>query len=207
MNPNVEQIWNEFSVKLGQFIRARVSDPATADDIRQDVFLKIQRRLDALEDPAKLEGWIYLIARHAIIDHYRTRKETVEVPEALPVDPEPNDPEIDGLKAAFRRMVHSLPEPYRDAVVLADLEGLTQQQVAERLGLSLSGAKSRVQRGRALLRQRLLDCCSFEFDRRGGVIGCEPREQAGCPECNPTTTRASGPGKPTPEGSGRRASN
>ena len=87
MNATLEHIWHEFADKLGQFIRARVADPATAEDILQDVFVKIQeparptRRI-----PAKLEGWIYLIARNAIIDHYRTRKETVEVPESLPAE-------------------------------------------------------------------------------------------------------------------------
>ncbi|MCU0785400.1 MAG: RNA polymerase sigma factor SigZ [Verrucomicrobia bacterium] len=183
MNATLEHIWHEFAVKLGRFIRARVADPATAEDILQDVFVKIQRRLAQLQDPAKLEGWIYLIARNAIIDHYRTRKETVAVPDSLPAEPDASDAEIEELKGAFRRMIHSLPEPYRQAVVLTELEGLTQQALADRLGISLSGAKSRVQRGRAQLRQMLDECCTFEFDRRGKVIGCEPREQRGCDEC------------------------
>ncbi len=87
MKPTVETIWTEFSAKLGQFIAARVADPATAEDILQDVFVKIQRRLDQLQDPAKLQGWLYLVSRNAIIDHHRTRKETTEVPESLPAEP------------------------------------------------------------------------------------------------------------------------
>jgi RNA polymerase sigma-70 factor (ECF subfamily) len=184
MNATLEHIWHEFAGKLGQFIRARVSDPATAEDILQDVFVKIHKRLGQLQDPAKLEGWIYLIARNAIIDHYRTRKETVEVPETLPAEPDATDGEIEELKSSFRRMIYSLPEPYRDAVVLTELDGLTQQELANRLGISLSGAKSRVQRGRAQLKQLLDECCTFEFDRRGKVIGCEPREQTNCAECS-----------------------
>jgi RNA polymerase sigma-70 factor (ECF subfamily) len=183
MTATVENIWKEFAAKLGQFIRARVTDPATAEDILQDVFVKIQKRLGQLQDPAKLEGWIYLIARNAIIDHYRTRKETVEVPETLPAEPDADDPELEDLKAAFRRMIYSLPEPYREAFVLTEFEGLTQQELADRLGISLSGAKSRVQRGRAQLKKMLTDCCTFEFDRRGSVIGCEPRTVSSCPEC------------------------
>ena len=185
MNATLEHIWHEFAEKLGQFIRSRVSDPATAEDIWQDVFVKIQKRLGQLQDPAKLEGWIYLIARNAIIDHYRTRKETVEVPETPPVEPAANDGEIEELKASFRRMIYSLPDPYREAVVLTELEGLTQQELATRLRISLSGAKSRVQRGRAQLKQMLDECCTFEFDRRGKVIDCTPRAKAGCKECAP----------------------
>ncbi len=183
MNATLEHIWHEFADKLGQFIRARVADPATAQDILQDVFVKIQKRLGQLQDPAKLEGWIYLITRNAIIDHYRTRKKTVEVPETLPAEPDANNGEIEELKASFRRMIYSLPEPYREAVVLTELDGLTQQELATRLGISLSGAKSRVQRGRAQLKQMLDECCTFEFDRRGKVIDCTPREKAGCDEC------------------------
>jgi RNA polymerase sigma-70 factor (ECF subfamily) len=145
--------------------------------------VKIQARLDSLENPAKLQSWLYLIARNAIIDHYRTRKETVAVPESLPAEPPVNDGEVEDLKAAFRRMIYSLPEPYREAVVLTELDGLTQQELANRLGLSRSGAKSRVQRGRARLKQMLDECCTFEFDRRGKVIGCEPRAKSGCTEC------------------------
>ena len=187
MNATLEQIWHDFAGKLGQFIRSRVADPATAEDIRQDVFLKIHRRLGQLADPEKLEGWIYLIARNAIIDHYRTRRETVAVSETLPAEPGGDDGSDGGeggeLKAAFRRMLQNLPEPYREAMVLTGIEGLTQAALATRLGISLSGAKSRVQRGRARLRQMLEECCAFEFDRRGRVIDCTPHAKAGCEEC------------------------
>lgn len=183
MKPTLEQIWHEFSGKLGQFIRARVADPATAEDILQDVFVKIQGRLGQLKDPAKLTSWIYLIARNAIIDHYRSRKETVAVPESLAEEAEPESGEIEELKAAFLRMIHSLPEPYREALVLTELEGLTQQELADKVGISLSGAKSRVQRGRQQLKEMLTECCTFEFDRRGGVIDCTPRAKGNCAEC------------------------
>jgi RNA polymerase sigma-70 factor (ECF subfamily) len=183
MTPTLENIWNEFAAKLGQFIRARVADPATAEDILQDVFVKIQAKLGKLEDPAKLQSWLHQIARNAIIDHYRRRKETTEVPESLPAEAPADDAEMEGLKAAFRRMIYSLPDQYRDALVLTEFDGLTQKELAERLGISVSGVKSRVQRGRAKLKEMLHECCTFEFDRRGHVIECEPRESAGCDEC------------------------
>lgn len=183
MNATLEHIWDEFAAKLGQFIRARVNNPATAEDILQDVFVKIQARLDQLKDPAKLQSWIYLIARNAIIDHYRARKEMVEVPETLVDETDAQSGEAEELKAAFRRMLYNLPEPYREALVLTEFDGLTQQQLAEHMGISLSGAKSRVQRGREQLKQMLHECCTFEFDRRGKVIDCTPRARAKCAEC------------------------
>ena len=191
MNAKLEHIWHEFAEKLGQFIRSRVSDPATAEDILQDVFVKIQRRLGQILDPAKLPGWIYLVTRNTIIDHYRTRKETVEVPEELPAEPDTANSEVEELTAAFRRMIYSLPEPYREAVVLTEFDDLTPQALADRLGISLSGAKSRVQRGRSQLKQMLHECCTFEFDRRGKLIDCAPRAKAGCDECNDQASKHS----------------
>jgi RNA polymerase sigma-70 factor, ECF subfamily len=178
--PTLEDIWAEFATTLRQFIRSRVAGAETAEDILQDVFVKIQRQLNQLKAPVKLRGWLYLIARNAIIDHYRTTRKTMEVPESLPIEPPEDDAEMDELKAALRPMVHNLAEPYRQALVLTEFEGLTQKELAERLGMSFSGAKSRVQRGREQLRQMLLDCCHFEFDRRGNVIHCTPRTKECC---------------------------
>ena len=183
MTPTLETIWNESSAKLGQFIAARVADPATAEDILQDVFVKLQSHLDEFHDPAKVQGWLFLVARNAIIDYYRTRKKTMEMPESLPAEPPESDLEIEELKAAFRRIIYSLPEPYRDALMLTEFEGLSQKELAERLGISLSGAKSRVQRGREQLKQRLLERCEFEFDRLGWIIDCKPRTKDACQEC------------------------
>jgi RNA polymerase sigma-70 factor (ECF subfamily) len=183
MTPTIESVWQEFSGRLAQFIGSRVADAAAADDLLQDVFLKIASRVSQVNDRGKLQGWVYRIARNAIIDHYRTRKETVELPETLAAEPASEDAGMEGLVDAFRRMIDALPNPYREAVKLTELEGLTQRELANRLGLSLSGAKSRVHRGREQLKQMLLDCCRFEFDRRGRIIDCIPRSAQACPEC------------------------
>lgn len=183
MTPTLENIWNEFAERLGQFIRARVADPAAAADILQDVFVKIQAKVDQLKDPSKLQSWLFLLTRNAIIDHYRARRDTTEIPETLAAEFPESDPETEGLKASFRRMIDSLPEPYREAIRLTEFENLTQKELAERLGISLSGAKSRVQRGREQLKEMLHECCTFEFDRRGKVIDCTPRARERCREC------------------------
>jgi RNA polymerase sigma-70 factor (ECF subfamily) len=171
MKISPEQIWNEFSGRLGQFIRGRVSDPGLAEDILHDVFAKFQERCDEFRDPAKVQGWLFLVARNAVIDHYRTRKPTAEVNESLAAEP-PQTLEIAELHAAFQRLIDSIPEPYREAVVLSELEGLTQAELAKRLGISLSGAKSRVQRGREQLKELLLDFCQREFRSFGKSSPC-----------------------------------
>ena len=183
MTATVEEIWQKLASELRGYIRVRISDHATAEDILQDVFVKIHQKLPTLRAGKRLESWVWRITRNAVIDHYRGRIKMVEVPDTLPASADDHDADPPGLKAAFRRMIQNLPEPYREAVVLTELDGLTQKELANRLNISLSGAKSRVQRGRAQLKQMLDECCTFEFDRRGKVIDCEPRANAGCDEC------------------------
>ena len=96
--------------------------------------------------------------------------------------------EVDGEDAAsqlavgLREMIGSLPRPYQEALMLVEIEGLSQKEVAEKLDLSYSGAKSRVQRGRRLLREALVNCCHIELDRRGRIIDYVPRDRL-CQEC------------------------
>ena len=183
MNRTTEDIWNEFSQRLRAFILSRVFDPDDADDILQDVFVKLHTHIDTLRDEERLAAWLYQIARNTIADHYRARMQTVAMPETLAVEDEPSESDAPGrIAASLRTMVERLPDRYRAAVVLSELEGLPQHEVAGRLGLSLSGAKSRVQRGRDMLREALLDCCHFEFDRGGRMIDYIPRPDC-CRHC------------------------
>lgn len=183
MLKSTAQIWEEFHRQLRAFILARVNDPADADDILQDVFLKIHTRIETLRDQDRLAAWLYQIARNAIIDFYRARQPSAELPETFAVLDEPNESNaVDSISAYLKTLVNDLPQKYREAVLLTEYEGLTQEEMGTRLGLSLSGAKSRVQRGRDLLREELLDCCHFEFDRVGNLLDYVPNSKY-CEEC------------------------
>jgi len=178
------EIWEAFSQDLRGFIARRVADADDADDILQDVFIKIHTHIDTLQEDERLVPWLYRIARNTITDYYRARRQTVELPEAYPALSEEKDEDlIQDLAVGVHGMIASLPEKYRQAVLLSEIEGVKQQGVAEQLGLSLSGAKSRVQRGRDLMRQELLDCCHFEFDRRNHPIEITPRPDC-CRQCS-----------------------
>jgi len=168
----VDLVWERFSARLRAFIRSRVEDDDSAEDILQEVFLRIHTHLVAVQDVNRLESWLYQVCRNAIIDHYRRRRAHVELAETLPDDFDlPEGPDAaEEIAASLGEVLAALPEPYRQALTLTDLEGLSQQELAVRLGISLSGAKSRVQRGRQKIRDALLTCCHFEFDRYGRVI-------------------------------------
>lgn len=180
--PALESLWSDFARPLRAFLRSRVRNAADAEDLLQEVFLKVHQRIAGLRDSARLEGWLYQIARNAASDYYRRQRPSAPLPEDLAAmsDPLSPDDNID-LRPAIRRMLATLPPKYRDALVLTEFRGENQRDAAAALGVSLPALKSRVRRGRALLREMLDECCRFEFDRRGKVIDAIPR-RAGC-EC------------------------
>jgi RNA polymerase sigma-70 factor (ECF subfamily) len=185
---STEAIWTQLSVALRRFIRRRVSDDHVADDLLQETFVRIHRTLGTLREADRLAAWVHQIARNVIFDHYRRRSDAVT---ALADHDPPEDCGKDSNESQcspagwMSEMVASLPDGYREAVQLAEIEGITQQEVAQRLGLSLSGAKSRVQRGRVLLKSALEKCCTFQLDHAGKPVDCDPRpEQSVCKSCN-----------------------
>ncbi len=178
-----EKVWQEYHSRLRAFIKSRISDDTATDDILQNVFLKMHTGLASLKDETKLQSWLYQIARNAVIDYYRSQKPTVDIPEWLPhPKPDPGDKVTQELSECLQPMIQLLPENYREAVILSELKGLTQKEVARIQGTSLSGAKSRVQRGHALLKEMLADCCRFEFDHSGRLCAYERNGKA-CDAC------------------------
>ncbi len=182
-------VWEEFSRNLKGFIRKRVQDEHDADDILQDVFLKIHNKIDGLKDENKLAAWVYQITRNAIIDYYRHQNKVLETSMELPAEIEAlvENPietvETDShITACMKPVIDSLPEKYKQALILTEYETLTQKEMAERLGLSLPGAKARVQRARKKIKTMLLDGCHFEFDRLGNIIDYQAKE-GGCDYC------------------------
>lgn len=174
--PTTDLVWRDLSGGIREFILRRIGgDDDSADDILQDVFLKVHTRIDTLHNQDRLESWIYQIVRNTINDYFRGQRPQAEVPDELPA-PEPDAPDLaQQLIPSVRSMIKRLPAHYREAIMLTEYQGLTQREMAEKLGISLSGAKSRVQRARDKLRDMLLDCCHFEIDRRGKIIDYSPR--------------------------------
>lgn len=190
MIPDSQNIWSEVQSGLRAFIARRVADEAVVEDLLQEVFVRMQRGLGGLKRESRLVSWIYQIARHAIIDYYRAPGRRREIPAGLAADLEAYQSsstmttasEDSGqlrteLAGCLRPMIEHLSVEYRQAVILVDLEGIAQQEAAVQLGLSLSGMKSRVQRGRRQLKGMLEDCCTIEFDRRRGVVDFDLRNQ------------------------------
>jgi RNA polymerase sigma-70 factor (ECF subfamily) len=180
------EIWHMYRVPLHRFIQQRVGEASVADDILQEVFLRVLTRIETLHDPQKLRSWLYQITRHAIIDYYRTQQTWDGLPDEL-MAPTADDAAHarQDLAHCLLPLMHSLPDTYREALMQSEIEGFPLKHVAAEQGLSLSGAKSRIQRGRALLRAALTRCCQVACDHRGTIVEYTPGGTCRATGCTP----------------------
>lgn len=189
-----QELWTGLHERLRGFVGRRIGDPDAADDVAQEVLLRLHRSLGDLRAEERLDAFAYRIARNAIIDHYRFRASVKEIP-AEPDDlvtqidahgdgdEDPNETRgRQELARCLEPLVKRLPDPYREALTLTDLGKLSQVEAARVAGLSVPGMKTRVQRARAQVRELLTDCCDVALDdsrriaevRRTGPCACEP---------------------------------
>lgn len=181
---SVDALWRGMHATLEQFVARRTTSRQDAEDVVQDVFLRIHQALETSGPIDRMDAWVYRIARNAVIDRYRRARPVDALEGDLPV--EVDDSEVDELRealgACLAPFVDQLPEPYATAVRMIEIEDVTQVEAARLAGISVSGMKSRVQRGRARLRDLVDACCRFELDGRGKVIGYESRTRCRCDE-------------------------
>lgn len=176
--------WAAQRAVLMRFVGKRVSDRDDVNDIVQDVLVRAHEALHQLDDGARLPAWLGRIAAHRVVDHYRARRTFTELPEDLAA-PEPEDDPVVSLAPCLPAMVECLSDTYRDAVRLSELEGVPQRDVARHLGVSVSGAKSRVQRGRERLRELVEACCRVvmtgsqisDYERRVQPSACDAQNR------------------------------
>lgn len=170
-------LWVELHTRIRAFVGRRIADRHAADDVAQDVLLRLHRHLPRLRAEDRLDAMAYAIARNAITDHYRrgarTRETLFDEPDQLVAEPAAQGEEATEWRAELGRcltpLVDRLDDPYREAILLTDLGPLTQTAAAERLGLSVPGMKSRVQRARTQLGDLLSACCEVHLDGAGGI--------------------------------------
>ena len=183
-------LWNQVHNGLRAFIAKRVRNEAEIEDLLQEVFVRVHRHLDSIHEPDRMVSWVFQITRNVIVDHYRSAERRREFPagsatdiqedlKALSVESEKHEAEYE-LSNCLRPMIEKLSAAYREAITLVELEGLTHQEAAAKLGLSVPGMKSRVQRGRQQLHTMLNECCQIELDRRQGIVEFEERQPGSC---------------------------
>ncbi len=178
----------ELRRRLLGFVLRRVDDRQDAEDIVQEVLMRSWEKRDGLQDQAKIIPWLLQIARNVIADHYRSRSRVEEIQREQSGEPVDEAVETEAserdVAACLAPLMNRLPEDYREALHLAELDGLTQKEMVDVLDISYSGVKSRVQRARGLLAEEFLACCRVEFDSRKMPMGFKPRPDAAAENCH-----------------------
>ena len=181
MNPTIEntitfnEIWLKFSHPVKDFIRNQTHNSDVTDDILQEVFIKIHQNLHLLRDEERVASWVFQIARNTVLNYFRSQKKHLENQEShQQATEEENHFKENNLNEMvgiwLEEFKKDLDPKYQEALQLVDIEGITQVELANRLGISVSGAKSRVQRGREQLKQKLIDCCPVKTDQYGNIL-------------------------------------
>ena len=182
-----DALWSELHARLHAFVARRVPDRSAADDLAQEIMLRLYTHFGRLRDHQRLDAWAYQVARNVIVDYWRDKAAGRELllddtlGERLAAIPEPETSDDAAelraeIASCLAPMVERLPEPYREAIRATDLGSHTQAAAAAANGLSVPGMKARVQRGRAQLRELLRACCRIELDRRGQITELERSE-------------------------------
>jgi len=176
------KIWNEFSESLKRFILSRVKNEELANDLLQEVFIKIHLKVASIKKQESIKSWVFTITNNVILDYFKKNSKstiiTTEIP-AIADNSEKEHSAIDCLKP----LIKNLPSTYSEAMYLSEIKGLKQAEVAKRLHISLSGAKSRIQRGRNLLKQGFVDCCDYKLNESGYLTG-EHKSKKDCKVCS-----------------------
>ena len=177
-----QDLWKIYHNQLLGFISSKVNDKETAKDILHEVFIKIHTNLQNLKDPIRLRSWIYQITRNTIIDYYKSKKPNSELPqwaednEQLDVNKEIKDE----LSLCLGYLISKLPPKYKTAIQISEIEGKTQQELADYENISLSGAKSRVQRGRDILKDMIFQCVDFELNNSEKIVDINIKDEKNC---------------------------
>ncbi|HMI63914.1 MAG TPA: sigma-70 family RNA polymerase sigma factor [Puia sp.] len=179
MNDPIEKIWSRFGQQLSELICHKTGHQDHCHDILQEVYIKLVKNVDKIEKANNVLPYVVKIANNTIVDYYRAHQGNNSTANSLIGERSADDPNLSGedptsklARSFMLELIEALPPLYRQALVRTELEGISQKQLAEELGISYSGAKSRVQRAKEMVRQSILNCCNYKFDKYGNVISC-----------------------------------
>jgi RNA polymerase sigma-70 factor, ECF subfamily len=184
----VTNIYKEFHSDLLRYVRSKVRLKEDAEDILQNVFVKISSGVNKLTEDVRIKNWLFTITRNTIIDYYRANANKKKVPiedevEQQLLDADDPDP-TKGLDQCMNSMIGLLPEEYRSIIIDSEIKGIKQKDLAEKYGIAYPSMRSRIQRGRERLKQLFYNCCHIETDMRGNIIEAKGRTDCAGP-CNP----------------------
>lgn len=178
-------IWNSYAEDIRRFILSKTNDESSADDLLQEVFIKVHTKISNVQDVNKIKSWVFTVANNTVMDYFRAIKKSQVI----------IDNELEGFdeqSAEFYEhseqdclygIIKSLDKKYRDPLLMADIQGYKQRRIAEVLKLPLPTIKSQIQRARKMIAQGFMDCCGYQLNKKGFLVG-EIKGKEDCKVCN-----------------------
>lgn len=179
---SIEDVWNEYRASIRTFLHSKISDSDEIDDLLQEILIKTHKNLQSLKSEKSIKAWLFQIANHTIIDFYRKRSKTKTVSaEELWYGQETHQAQQE-LSRCVEPFIKALPKASAELLTEIELNGMSQKEFANTLGISYSTLKSRVQKGRRQLQGLFEDCCHLSLDKNGSIIDFDPKSDI-CDNC------------------------
>jgi RNA polymerase sigma-70 factor, ECF subfamily len=181
MRTEIASIWDNFHKELKAFIQNKTRNTADTEDILQDAFIRIIRYWDKVHHSQNVRLYLYGIVRNTMLDHFKHKKTVLDNSnmQELFAEEESQNLNTTVAECCIRPFINKLPEHYREALLITEFQNIPQKELAEKLGISYSGAKSRVQRGKEKLKELIMECCPYQSDIYGNIISNE-KEACAC---------------------------
>jgi RNA polymerase sigma-70 factor (ECF subfamily) len=199
-SPPILAAWSQHETELRRWLFSRAPVKADVDDLLQEVFIKALRQGERWKKVGQPRAWLFEVTRNTLIDHLRSAHQHLPLPDDLDSWPEQDGAAqaVDSLaQACLPRVLSELDPQDREAIELCDLQGMAQADFARLKQLSLPAAKSRVQRARKRMRERMTLACQVRFDPAGRVDDYVPRAplaDGGCADPTADPSRGDHPG-------------
>lgn len=167
---NIEKIWHEYRASLHGFLTSKLSNPDDVEDLLQEVLIKSHDNLHKINTEETIKPWLFRVANNALIDFYRKRGRIADNEKEAHWLREDDDQTAEDISECLLPFIQELPEENAQLLLDIDIHTQSQKDYAQKLGVSYSTLKSRVQKSREMLKSIYDDCCDFEFDRNGKVV-------------------------------------
>ncbi|GAB4519198.1 MAG: RNA polymerase sigma factor SigZ [Allomuricauda sp.] len=173
---DIDELIDDFYNYLKYFTLKRVRDETIAEDIVQEVMMKLVEAQHKNTEIENIKAWLFQVARNTIYDHFKKSAPVVELEDVTVLKPvESSDLEL-SVYDYLVPMIKFLPKKYAEPLQWSDIDNLSQKDVAEKMNLGYSAAKMRVQRARTKLRELFVECCDIVYDAKGNFVNCTVKE-------------------------------
>ncbi len=171
---DVSSLWSYYKSGLQFYILKKVKDKGIANDLSHEVLMKIYKSCCSNNEIKNVRSWMFQIAHNTTIDYLKKEnKFTDEIPEIFEKDENNSYKEAEEL---MKPLIELLPKKYAVPLQLSDIEEIKQAEVSKKLNLSLTATKSRIQRARKLLKEKIIECCNLELDEKGNLLSLEIKQ-------------------------------